>query len=117
MPASTPAGTAAKEAGAVRASHVFIVEPATSLQDRSAHVISITDMVKRSDLMLAGLNSSRLPAIKESESLYSAFNLLASTGSEILVVTAGGRTVAMVSLRDIARVYHCRVHSKFASVM
>ena len=84
MPASTPARKAAEEAGAVRASHVFIVEPATPLQDRSVQVVSIADMVGRGDLTLAGPKSSSVPAIEESESLYSAFNLLASTGRRSL---------------------------------
>lgn len=117
MPASTPAGKAAGEAGAVCASHVFIVEPAMPLRDKSVQAVSIADMAGRDDLTRAGLNSSRVPAIEESEFLYSAFNLLASTGSEIVAVTAGGKTAGMVSFRDIATVYHCRVHSKFASDM
>lgn len=122
MPASTPVAKAVQEAEKSRALYVFIGDPATTLHEKSVlQVISISDMLGQNDATtLASLrgrsnSSTGVPVVDESESLYGVFNLLASAGSEIIAVTAGGRLAGTLSFRDIARVYHCRVHSKFAT--
>jgi CIC family chloride channel protein len=114
MPLSTLARKAAEEAAINHVDYVFIGDP--GLPARNAEAVSVADLLAADEkATLAGVKSSLVPAIEDSESLYSAFNLLASTGSDIVAVTVDGRIAGTVSFKDIARVYHCRVHSKFAS--
>lgn len=114
MPLSTLARKAAEEAGINHADHVFTGDP--GLPAKNTEAVSLADLLAADEkATLAGVKRSLVPAIEDSDSLYNAFNLLASTGSDIVAVTVDGRIAGTVSFRDIARVYHCRVHSKFAS--
>ncbi len=62
--------------------------------------------------ILAAVSNKESPVIKDSDSLYDAFSLLMSTGSEVVAVSREGRIVGVISYKEIAKAYHYNVHSK-----
>lgn len=63
-------------------------------------------------LVLSAVGSQESPTIKDSDSLYDAFNLLMSTGGEIIAVSNQGRITGKISYKDISKAYHHKIHSK-----
>jgi chloride channel protein, CIC family len=63
-------------------------------------------------LVLSAVGGQESPTIKDSDSLYDAFNLLMSTGGEIIAVSNQGRITGKISYKDISKAYHHKIHSK-----
>jgi CIC family chloride channel protein len=61
---------------------------------------------------LAAVSNKESPVIRDSDSLYDAFSLLMSRGSEVVAVSHEGKIVGVISYKEIAKAYHYKVHSK-----
>lgn len=78
-------------------------------------VVSLHEVVAAQDTgrsILAEVHSKEVPIINNSSSLYDAFNLVVSAGSEVIAVSSGGKIAGMISYKEIAKAYHQKVHSK-----
>jgi CIC family chloride channel protein len=57
-------------------------------------------------------NSRATPIVNDTDPLYDAFDLLASTGAPAIAVSRQGSIVGKISYEDIARAYSRKIHSK-----
>jgi hypothetical protein len=61
---------------------------------------------------MGGVNLREALTIAESDSLIDAFNILMSTGNEIiLVLHQQSKIIGKLSFRDIAQAYHLKIHN------
>lgn len=60
---------------------------------------------------MEGVNLHEALTIAESDSLIDAFNILMSTGNEIILVHQQSKIIGKLSFRDIAQAYHLKIHN------
>ncbi len=62
--------------------------------------------------LLAAVDAQESLVIKDSDSLFDAYNLLISAETEVIAVSHQGTITGKISYKDIARAYHNRIHSE-----
>ncbi|NOJ27378.1 MAG: hypothetical protein DA330_05140 [Nitrososphaera sp.] len=91
---------------------VFLKEMPDTNKVRAASLLKVLAAQRTDDALLAAVDAQESPVIKDSDSLFDAYNLLISAETEVIAVSRQGTIAGKISYKDIAKAYHNRIHSE-----
>jgi CIC family chloride channel protein len=91
---------------------VFLKEMPNANKVRAVSLLKVLAAQRTDDALLAAVDAQESPVIKDSDSLFDAYNLLLSAETEVIAVSHQGTIAGKISYKDIAKAYHNRIHSE-----
>lgn len=91
---------------------VFLKEMPDANKVRAVSLLKVLTAQRTDAALLAAVDAQESPVIKDSDSLFDAYNLLVSTETEVIAVSHQGTIAGKISYKDIAKAYHNRIHSE-----
>jgi CIC family chloride channel protein len=110
LDSSTPITDAVEAMQAGEAGIAFV-----NMHDNGTGMTTLNDVLtaqKAGDILLVSAKMRKIAVIKDSDLLLDAYNLLASTGEDVIAVTSQGRIIGKISYKSVARAYHDQVNAK-----
>lgn len=108
---STPIAEVLAAMKTSKADIVFLKEMPDANKVRAVS-LKVLAAQRTDDALLTAVDAQESPVIKDSDSLFDAYNLLVSAETEVIAVSHQGTIAGKISYKDIARAYHNRIHSE-----